>query len=360
MKTRHDNVTVSPDRHGKLRARYRKTGEKAVYLKTLPDQPGFDAELAAIKGGVRESEERHAPGTINAWLARYYRSADFAAAGTADTRKTRRGILEGFRADFGNDQAGDFTFEHIEAILLSKTEKRVNDKGREVGGQVAARNLRKQLRRLFAFIEKAKGAETNPVEDAKRVGKARIKGYHPWTEAEIAQYQARHPFGTKARLALEVILWTGQRRGDARLFGPRHLKDGKINYRAAKTGADLWLRVTKDLKRAIDAMPSVGITSYVVTDYGKPFTKEGFGNKMREWCDEAGLPHCSAHGLRHAIARRMAQLRLSDEQMMAVGGWKDSSQVRTYTASVDQEALADGAMVQIDSHYSVTKGPKNV
>ena len=31
-----------------------------------------------------------------------------------------------------------------------------------------------------------------------------------------------------------------------------------------------------------------------------------FGNKMREWCNQAGLPHCSAHGLRKAMSRRLA------------------------------------------------------
>jgi hypothetical protein len=29
---------------------------------------------------------------------------------------------------------------------------------------------------------------------------------HTWSEGEIAQYQARHPIGTKARLALELAL----------------------------------------------------------------------------------------------------------------------------------------------------------
>lgn len=353
MKTRYANVTVNPDRHGKLRARYRKAGRNSVYMKTLPDQPGFEAEYKALVDEQPEIAPRYAVGTIHDLIARYYRSADFAAKGTADTRKTRRGILEGFRAEFGNDLASNFTFEHIEALLLAKTKKGVNAKGRPIGGQVAARNLRKQLRRLFAYARKVGLTATNPVEDAEKIGKARLAGYYTWTEADIARYQQRHPFGTKARLALEIILWTGQRRGDARLFGPKHIVRGKINYKAEKTGADLWLPIARDLKRAIDAMPSVGITSYVVTEYGKPFTKEGFGNKMREWCDTAGLPQCSAHGLRKAIGRRMAQNKLTDEQMMAVGGWRTSGQLRTYTEAVEQEDLAQGAMDSIDSRYAV-------
>lgn len=33
-------------------------------------------------------------------------------------------------------------------------------------------------------------------------------------------------------------------------------------------------------------------------EYGKPFSKGGFSNWFRERCDEAGLKHCTAHGLR--------------------------------------------------------------
>jgi hypothetical protein len=35
---------------------------------------------------------------------------------------------------------------------------------------------------------------------------------------------------------------------------------------------------------------------WLVTQHGRPFTVAGFGDTMRQWCDEAGLPHCSAQG----------------------------------------------------------------
>lgn len=355
MKTRYPNVTVAPDRHGKLRARYRKRGRKAVYMKTLPDQPGFEAEYNAIKAETPTRESRSIPRSVGDLVERYYRSADFATKGNEATRKTRRGRIESFREMFGNDMVADFSFEHIEAILMAKSRQRIDDKGRKVGGEVAARNLRKELVRIFAYAKKLKWITTNPVEEAEKIGKARISGFYPWSEDDIAKYQAKHPIGTKARLALEIILWTAQRRGDARLFGPKHVSNGKIYFTASKNDADLGMPMARDLKRAIDAMPVIGSATYLVTDYGKPFTKEGFGNKMRDWCNAAGLPKCSAHGLRHAIARRMAQMKLTDEQMMAVGGWSSSELVRVYTASVDKEELADGAIAAVESRYSTGK-----
>ena len=50
------------------------------------------------------------------------------------------------------------------------------------------------------------------------------------------------------------------------------------------------------LAEIIAASPC-GDLEFLVTDYGRPFTPAGLGGKMREWCNEAGLPHCSAHGL---------------------------------------------------------------
>lgn len=355
MKTRYDGVTVNPDRHGKLRARYRKAG-RSVYMKGLPDQPGFDAEYKALIEQPQPVPNRHIPGSVNDLVARYYRSADFMAKGGKADKARRRGLLDGFAAEYGNDLVAHFQFEHIEAILIARTEKRPNEKGRMVGGQVAAVNLRKAIRRLFAYAKKLRWITSNPVEDAERVGQNKLTGYYPWTEADITKYKARWPVGTKARLALEIFLWTGQRRGDASRFGPRHVIGGKINYRASKNEADLWLPMVPDLRAAIAATPNIGLTSYLVNDYGQPFTVAGLGNKMREWCDEAGLPQCTAHGLRKAIARRMAAVEATQQQMKAVGGWKGDAEVATYVADAAQEQLAEAAIAKVVSQFSDERG----
>lgn len=357
MKTRYPNVTINPDRHGKLRARWRKAGHTPVYLQTMPDSPGFEAELKAIAGQARSIRVEYIPRSVHDLCARYYACPDFKTKGNDDTRARRRGIIEAFRAQYGNDMVEDFGFEHVEAILLKQTVKRVTDKGRTVGGEVAARKLRKELLRLFRYARKLKWITTNPVEDAEKVGKAKLTGFYPWTEADIRQYQAKHAIGTKARLALEILLWTGQRRGDARLFGPKHVANGAATFTPAKTGRTMGMTLAPDLRAAIDAMSSVGITTYLVTEYGKPFTKDGFGNKMRQWCDEAGLPQCTAHGLRKAIARRVSDSGGTQQQIKAVGGWKGDSEVTIYTEGTEQRSLADSAIARVVSGYSVKKDP---
>ena len=356
MKTRYANVTVDPDRHGKLRARYRK-GAVSQYMKTLPDQPGFEAELKALAETGRTTDPRHAPGSVHDLCARYYRCADFAGRGTDETKTRRRGLIESFRNEFGNDQVKDFNFEHIEAILIARTVKTKTDKGRVFGGEVAAVKLRKELLRLFAYAMKLKWITANPVAEAEKVGRDKLVGFYPWSEADITVYKAKHAIGTKARLALEIMLWTGQRRSDARLFGPKHIVSGKAAFVPGKTKRGVGMMLAPDLRKAIDAMPSVGITTFLVTDFGKPFSRAGFGNKMREWCDEAGLPQCTAHGLRKAIARRVAQTEGTQQQLKAVGGWRGDDEVSLYTESVEQERLADVALTRVIATYSDGEKP---
>jgi hypothetical protein len=50
----------------------------------------------------------------------------------------------------------------------------------------------------------------------------------------------------------------------------------------------------------IDATPGIGTETFLVTQYGKPFTAPGFGNKMAEWCKQARLPGLNSHGIRFA------------------------------------------------------------
>jgi integrase len=97
------------------------------------------------------------------------------------------------------------------------------------------------------------------------------------------------------------------------------------------------------LRAIIDATPS-GHLTYIVSSYGKPYTAESFGNKFREWCDQAGLKHCSAHGIRKFDATAAAENGATAHQLMAMFGWDSIRQAEHYTRKASQEKLASGAM----------------
>ena len=73
----------------------------------------------------------------------------------------------------------------------------------------------------------------------------------------------------------------------------------------------------------------------------------GFGNKFREWCNQAGLRHCSAHGVRKATATRLAERDAPTHEIMAITGHKSLAEVERYTREVDRRKLADSAMARL-------------
>lgn len=73
------------------------------------------------------------------------------------------------------------------------------------------------------------------------------------------------------------------------------------------------------LRSIIDATPSEHLT-FLVTEFGAPFTSAGFGNWFRARCDEAGLRHCSFHGLRKAAATRLIDAGCDVVEAAAITG----------------------------------------
>ena len=98
------------------------------------------------------------------------------------------------------------------------------------------------------------------------------------------------------------------------------------------------------LREIIDATPTIGVNSFLVTHLGKPYTAAGFGNWFRELCDEADCAEVSAHGLRKACARRLAEIGCSANQIAAITGHATLTEVQRYTKAADRKRMAREAM----------------
>lgn len=359
-------VTSFRDRHGRERLRFRRQGFEAHYFHEPLGTEAFRAEYRKCMEGQLDAGQqavaRTLPGTINELVTRYF-TVPSRLGPTDATQAKVRAILERFRAEHGHRIVADVEFEHVERIVAKRLPKaevvKLNADGSErgkriEGGVEAARKLRKELVRLFDFAVKLRMRQTNPAREAGRIKVApgeRSKGFHTWTEAEIAQYRAHHALGSKARLAMELMLWTGQRRIDAIRLGRQHVRDGRINVVQSKTGKDMWLPVAPQLLEAIVAMPiqPTGGMCFLLNDWGRPFTNASFGNKMRDWCDAAGLPQCTAHGLRKAMMRRLAELHMGNQSLKSVSGHSQDAEVATYTRDVDQARMADHAIALLSA-----------
>lgn len=338
-------VSSFVDVRGKERFRFRRLGVSR-YLPPPGSREYREAYNEAMAGAP--TEQRWPDKSIGDLVTRYYRTAKFKQTGSG-WQATMKQTIEPFRDKAGRIPVADFRPKHIEAELAEAMEKRVVERGgrkRNVGGTAAAQRLHEMLNRLFKHAVLLEWIPTNPVE---RVDPPthKVKGFYPWNEADIAKFRAQWPLGTKARLAMELMLWTGARRGDAHLMPPP--KNGRFEKDAAKTGKPINLPVAPALQAAIDAMPAneLGEETLIVTEYGKPFSRAGFGNKMRAWCDAAELPLCTSHGLRKALARRAAQRKVSQQGLKALGQWDNDQQARIYVEGANKIELAEDALALV-------------
>jgi integrase len=126
-------------------------------------------------------------------------------------------------------------------------------------------------------------------------------------------------------------------------MGRQHVRDGLISVKQAKTGAALVLPVRPELQAAIDAV-SGGHLTFLVKKTGRPYCGSEFSNEFRKWCDEAGLPDCSFHGLRKACCRRLAEAGCSANEIAAWSGHASLSEVARYTKAADRVRLAKLAL----------------
>jgi len=330
------------DRHGKRRVRFRKAG-LSTYLAGIPWSDDFMRQYAAAIGGVQTQANnvgiaRTKPGSFNALVVSYYRSPEFRGL-KASTQGVRRNIIERFRTEHGDKPLSLLKRSHIQQII-----------GDKAATPEAANNLLKVLRVLLGYAVSLDMIPSNPAASVKRY-RSKGDGFHTWSEAEVAQFQARHPIGSKPRLALALLLYTLQRRGDAVRSGWQHVKGDAIAVRQEKTDMPLMLPLHPELKQALASVPRTNLT-FLMTERGAPFTPAGFGNWFRDRCNEAGLPQCSAHGLRKAGATRLANAGCSTDQIKAMTGHKSLSEVARYTRAADQARLARQAMnIQIGAEH---------
>ncbi|MGE0829331.1 MAG: tyrosine-type recombinase/integrase [Hyphomonadaceae bacterium] len=174
-----------------------------------------------------------------------------------------------------------------------------------------------------------------------------MKGFTAWSESDIEAFEARWPADTRERLAMALMLYTGQRRGDIVRMGRQHVSGDTIRVTQNKTGASLIIPMHPKLRAIINDLPRDDLT-FLRTAWGKPFVSTGFGNWFRDACDAAGLKDRSAHGLRKAAARRLAEAGCTALQIGAITGHVTLKEIARYTAAADQERMARDAMDKLN------------
>ncbi|CDO34751.1 tyrosine-type recombinase/integrase [Novosphingobium sp. KN65.2] len=346
------NVRAVADRHGKIRYRFRRAGWKSAYLPGKPGDADFHRAYAEMieKGPAApikaKSPRQPKAKSIDDLVARMKAGVKWQKK-KAQTRHVQGRILERFtdRTDGKGRRYGERPVESVTVVWLDKIFAGMADT------PAAANVLRKVLSGLMDYAIKLNWRSDNPVRltDAYEDG----EGHHAWTEAEIAQYRKAHALGTMARLTLELALNTAARRCNVATLTRDDIRDGRITVDHAKGNNEATVPLLATTKAALDALPAAPIKHLVVTQFGKPFSIAGLGNRMRKWCNEAGLEQCSMHGLRKATSRRIAESGGTDAEGQAITGHRKAETFTHYRASANRAMLADRALSNVVSTFEI-------
>jgi integrase/recombinase XerD len=344
VKLRLRYVIEDVDRHGNVRLYFRRKGRPKIRLTGLPGTEEFiNAYQAAManNGEAPRQTRSVARGSFRYVCQAYFASPSFKAL-DSKTRNWRRRALDSICEKHADKPVALMRPKHVRALR----DERADTPG--------AANIRlKALRALFRWAVEADEAPHDPTRDVSKI-QYRPTGFHSWSMEEVEAYEKHHSVGTKARLAMAILLYTACRREDAVRLGLQHIRNGRAQYVQAKnehrSPVSIDIPVHTDLAAIIGATPS-GHLTLLATEYGRPFTPAGFGNAFKDWCRQANLPHCSAHGLRKAMASRLAERGATAHQIMSVTGHRSLEEVERYTRAARQAKLADSAMEKLKGEH---------
>jgi integrase len=325
-RTRHGKTLwyVRRERHGQ---RIRVKGEYGT--------AEFWQKYQDALAGLSQRKQTTSVGTL-AWLVERYRETSAWTDLSLATRRQRENIFRPVLEKAGNQPASKITKAHI-----------VEGRERRKATPAQARHFIDTMRGLFRWAADAGHASSDPTAGVKYPRQPDTGGFVPWTEQDILAYEKRWPVGTHQRVWLDVLAYTGLRRGDVVQLGRQHVRDGVAYIKTEKTDTPVSLPILPVLAQTLAAGPCGDLT-FIVGAGGKPLTKESFGNLFRKACNAAGLRGRSAHGLRKAAATRAAVSGATLAQLNAIFGWSGAKMALHYIETADRMRLAGDSMHKLN------------
>ncbi|SDQ27780.1 tyrosine-type recombinase/integrase [Pseudovibrio sp. Tun.PSC04-5.I4] len=345
-------------RHGQERWYYRKSGKAKIRLNAPYGTEEFYKELALARFDLsntgttepkRTKKKLPLDGTFK-WLADQYLTRamkNLAPATQIQKRRVLHAVCEETCLSQSGQRLGDMSFKGLQKqhIAILRDQKGETPE--------AANHRLRSISTMFNWAVEVGLAGNNPAEHVKKI-KNYSEGHHALTQQEIAQFLERHPKGTKAHLAMQIFRYTGLRISDTARLGRQHLytintEDGpQLRFKIAPQKSSklqrmpvaIDLPVLPPLAEALEGIDHSHLT-FLITEWNRPYSVKGLGNRMRNWFDMAGLPHCSAHGIRKAGAVLAAENGATSNQLLSMFGWTKLEQAELYTRMAQRKVLGD-------------------
>ncbi|WP_285295652.1 tyrosine-type recombinase/integrase [Aureimonas altamirensis] len=324
-------VQAERNRHGKKVYYFRRGDGPRTRLRGDYGSPEFmDGYNAALTGQPIQPAKNDTLHSVQ-WLVHEYRKSSNWLELSVGTRRLRDNIFRQILEKVGGNPVSDLN----KATVIAGRDKRAGTAPHQ------ARHFMDALRGLFRWALAADKVKVDPTEGVANPKRSRSKvGIEAWTEEDVTTYEKRWPAGTKEFVWLNVLLFTGARRGDAVRFGSSMVKDGVLSFKTEKSQftVDVHIPVLPPLTAAVEA-GGAGKETWIAGATGKKLTKESFGNVFKDAAQAAGVEK-SAHGLRKIAATRAAKAGANAQTLDAIFGWTDGQQAGHYTRNADRRKLA--------------------
>lgn len=361
---------VTPDhcrrlfgRHPGLRAEYTQHGKpiwvyraKGVYhqMRNAPGTVAFWQEYADASKGIRLVDaavasllpQLRANDTASVkWLVEKY--LGWLAGGNAAkaTKKQHRTVLARFAAQNGALPYAKIEWRHIKD-MRDHIAQFGSDPDKPDPAPAMATRVVSTVRTMFDWaIREEKLIERNPCAEVTKV-EYEHKTHHVWTPAEIATFLRAYALGTREHLAFALLLHTGQRCSDVVRMGHHLISDGVLTMTQQKTGKEVNVPIRPELTEALAKAAAIfGQETFIGStgnEKGKALGAASFSQWFSRVCTEAGVPVCTAHGLRHVAATRDAEDGMDQRFMEGKYGFTAATAERYIRTADRKRAVIDG------------------
>ncbi|WP_299146048.1 tyrosine-type recombinase/integrase [uncultured Tateyamaria sp.] len=349
-----EHLIEEKTRHGKIRHLFhRRPDGRRITVKGKPGEVEFenryqwlvnggDQILDLEKSAVERQRSGSAPLTVHELGSHYRTFVDKEHGRSALSSYTIQHygrFTDRFIRDFGPVHLDTITPHQLERILDGWS-----------GTDNAWNNALRAIKHFFKYARVHWGLKPNPAEEIEK-RKVVTNGFEPWEHEDINQFFKTHPLGSTAHLAMMLLLNAAPRRSDLVRLGPTNIIhiDGlpHLKFVPQKTehtsAIPVTIPISDELQAAFDKT-TTGDDTFLITEYGHPFTAEGFGNKLASWRDAAGVRSCVAtHGLRKSVGIDMAENDATPYEIMAALGHSSPKVTKVYTEAADRRKLSSKA-----------------
>ena len=339
---------------GNVRFYYRPKGQHGIAMPDLPpDDPAFLTAYAKAAGVRPRRASRE--GSIASGIELYKASDQFRALAQG-TRNARRRMLDDVAERYGHASRRDLASKHITKDLS--------------GFSAHTRNNRLKMWRGFCkWMVEHDELPHDPSDGLKKSPTTKSDGHVPWSHDEIEAFRAYWPLGSVERLAFELIYWTGARVSDAVRLGPGNVdREGWMTFRQQKTGGEVWIPFNRELpefvepaepdlsllKQAINARNERQMT-FLHTQKGASRSSKAVSQWFAAKARKAGVADRTAHGLRKARAKGLAEMGGSAPQIGAWTGHESLKEIERYIKDFSKRRALSRAKEEQKVPTSTTK-----